>query len=130
MVLLLQVPNPRTLILREPCFAGPILGPVSESASGPVPPSRRIPPVSLWTESLLYSAKDLVNQILSFSRMGEEKLMAPVDVSRIAREAISLLRASLPGSIEIRKGIQKVMILADATQIHQVIVNWSDWATA
>jgi CheY-like chemotaxis protein len=68
-------------------------------------------------------AKDLVKQILSFSRLGEDQLMRPVDVSLIVKEALKLLRASLPSTIEIRQNIHIVKILADATQIHQVVVN-------
>jgi PAS domain S-box-containing protein len=70
-------------------------------------------------------AKDLVKQILSFSRLGEEQLMRPIDVSLIVKEALKLLRASLPSTIEIKQNIHKVTILADATQIHQVVVNLS-----
>lgn len=68
-------------------------------------------------------AKELVRQILSFSRFGEQQFKRPVDISPIVKEALKLLRASLPSSIEIRQSINKVMALADATQIHQVIVN-------
>ncbi len=70
-----------------------------------------------------HRAKELAKQILSFSRLGEDPLMRPVDVSVIVKEALKLLRASLPSSIEIREDIRKVMVLADAIQIHQVIVN-------
>jgi two-component system, cell cycle sensor histidine kinase and response regulator CckA len=68
-------------------------------------------------------AKDLVRQILSFSRLGEEQLMRPVDMGLIVKEALKLLRASLPSTIEIRQDIHKVTVVADATQIHQVVVN-------
>jgi CheY-like chemotaxis protein len=49
--------------------------------------------------------------------------MRPVDVSLIVKEVLKLMRASLPSSIEIRQSIRKVMALADAVQIHQVVVN-------
>jgi PAS domain S-box-containing protein len=68
-------------------------------------------------------AKDLVRQILSFSRLGEDQLMRPIDMSLIVEEALKLLRASLPRTIEIRQNIHKVTVVADATQIHQVVVN-------
>ncbi|MHC1742546.1 MAG: response regulator [Syntrophobacteraceae bacterium] len=68
-------------------------------------------------------AKDLVSQILTFSRQSQDQLMRPTDLSVVLKEALRLLRASLPTTIEIRKNIHKGMILADATQIHQVIVN-------
>jgi len=68
-------------------------------------------------------AKDLVRQILSFSRRGEDQSMLSIDVSQIVQEVLGLLRASLPSSIEIRQHLEKVQILANVTQMHQVIVN-------
>ncbi len=68
-------------------------------------------------------AKDLVKQILTFSRLNQEQLMRPTNVGLVVKEALKLLRASLPSTIEIRKDIQTLMAVADATQIHQVIVN-------
>ncbi len=68
-------------------------------------------------------AKELVKQILSFSRLGGQKLMKPVDISLIVKEAVKLLRASLPSSIEIKQNIHQAKAVADPTQIHQVVVN-------
>jgi PAS domain S-box-containing protein len=71
-----------------------------------------------------YRAKDLVGQILILSRKTElEK--KPVLVSPIVREALKFLRATLPATIEIRQSIESDMgkVLADATQIHQVVMN-------
>lgn len=69
-------------------------------------------------------AKDLVKQILSFSQQskGEQK---PLQISLVAKEALKLLRASIPTTIEIRQDIKKESgtVLADPTQIHQVIMN-------
>jgi PAS domain S-box-containing protein len=69
-------------------------------------------------------AKDLVRQILAFSRQSEQELK-PVQISHIVREALKLLRASLPSTIEIRQNIQPQVenIMADSTQIHQVLMN-------
>ena len=69
-------------------------------------------------------AKDLVNQILTFSRQ-DDLQKAPMRVEPILKEAIKLTRAALPSTIEIRQNIQTVndMVLANATQVHQVIVN-------
>ena len=68
-------------------------------------------------------AKDLVNQILTFSRQTEQELM-PVKLKLVAKEAIKLLRASLPTTIEIRQDIQnESWVLADPTQIHQILMN-------
>ena len=68
-------------------------------------------------------AKDLVKQILAFSRQAEQQL-APVKVKHLVTEALKLLRASLPSTVEIRPNIQSdSATLADPTQIHQVVMN-------
>jgi PAS domain S-box-containing protein len=69
-------------------------------------------------------ARDLVAQILAFSRQTEQELK-PVSISAIVKEVLKLLRASLPATIEIRQHLhmQPATILADATQIHQVLMN-------
>jgi signal transduction histidine kinase/ActR/RegA family two-component response regulator len=69
-------------------------------------------------------ARDLVQQILSFSRQGERKL-TPVKVQDIVHEALRLLRASIPATIELRQAIDESCdhVLADPTQIHQIIMN-------
>jgi len=68
-------------------------------------------------------ARDLVKQILTFSRQADQELK-PVQVQTVAREALKLLRASLPTTIEIKHDIQnKSTVLADPTQIHQVLMN-------
>jgi len=71
-----------------------------------------------------YRARDLVAQILAFSRQTEQELR-PVSISAIVKEALKLLRASLPATIEIRQRVlmDPATILADATQIHQVLMN-------
>jgi len=69
-------------------------------------------------------AKDLVSQILTFGRKsGLER--KPVQISLIVKEALKLLRASLPTTIEIRQHIDDNTGVADAdpTQIHQVLMN-------
>ncbi len=69
-------------------------------------------------------AKDLVKQILTFSRQsGQER--KPVEVQQVAKEALKLLRASIPASIEIVHDICEncAPVMGDATQIHQVIMN-------
>jgi len=69
-------------------------------------------------------AADLVRQILAFSRQTEHE-MKPVYMVALVKEALKLLRASLPATIEIRQNIatRSGMIMADPTQIHQVIMN-------
>ena len=69
-------------------------------------------------------AKELVNQILAFSRQ------QPLDIQvlrlkPIVREVLALLRASLPRTIDIGERIAPDLytIQADPTQIHQVLMN-------
>jgi len=68
-------------------------------------------------------AKNLVKQILTFSRQSEHKLK-PIQANLIVKEMLKLLRASLPSTIEIRQDIQgDAMVMGDPTQIHQVLMN-------
>lgn len=69
-------------------------------------------------------AADLVKQILTFSRQSEFKLK-PVKVQLIVKEVIKLMTATLPSTIRIRETvhIDCPLIMADATQIHQVVMN-------
>jgi PAS domain S-box-containing protein len=68
-------------------------------------------------------AKDLVKQILAFSRQADQEVK-PVYVKLIVKEAIKLIRASLPTTIEIRQNLDsESAVLADQTQIHQVLMN-------
>lgn len=69
-------------------------------------------------------AKDLVGQILSFSRQGQQQLL-PAQIGPIVKEALKLLRASLPSTIEINQNIDPDagVVKADPTQIHQVLMN-------
>lgn len=69
-------------------------------------------------------AKDIVKQILTFSRK-ETVERVPVKINTIVKEALTLLRATLPTTIEIHQHIQTTCayVLADSNQIHQVIMN-------
>ncbi|MDD5088092.1 MAG: PAS domain S-box protein [bacterium] len=71
-----------------------------------------------------HRAKDLVKQILMFSRQGEEE-RKPLQLHPIIKEALKLLRASIPKTIEIRETIHSgcEAVLADPSQIHQVLMN-------
>jgi PAS domain S-box-containing protein len=74
--------------------------------------------------SAAHRAKDLVKQILTFSRQDSEK-MSPVEVYVIIKEALKLLRATIPSTIEIREEIDSKSgyVLANPTQVHQVLMN-------
>ncbi|MEN6321647.1 MAG: PAS domain S-box protein [Syntrophaceae bacterium] len=69
-------------------------------------------------------ARDLVKQILAFSRQSDQNLR-PLRVIPIVKEVLKLLRASLPATITIHQDIQSDMdtVFADPTQIHQVMMN-------
>ena len=68
-------------------------------------------------------AKDLVRQILAFSRRGEQSNV-PMRTGLIIKEALKMIRASLPATIEIRQNIvSNDAVLADPTQMHQVLMN-------
>ena len=70
-------------------------------------------------------ARDLVKQILTFSRQAEQEFK-PVQISRIIPETLKLMRASLPTTIHIEQNIHSsAAAMADPTQIHQVIMNLS-----
>ena len=79
------------------------------------------------TEQVLkagHRAKDLVKQILAFSRKSEQDKKI-IFLTPIIKEVLKLLRASLPTTIEIRQNIEPNLdaIFADPTQIHQVMMN-------
>ncbi len=69
-------------------------------------------------------ARDLVKQILVFSRRTVQA-RRPLQVSSIIEEALKLLRASLPTTIEIQQKLAapSALVLADPTQIHQILMN-------
>ncbi|MEE9536424.1 MAG: ATP-binding protein [Desulfobacterales bacterium] len=71
-----------------------------------------------------HRAKNLVQQILTFSRQSDQE-RKPIKVQNIITETLRLLRASIPASIEIIHKIQDDCghIMGDPTQIHQVIMN-------
>ncbi len=71
-----------------------------------------------------YRAKDLVEQILQFSKQ-IEKEQRPLSLQMLVTEVLKLLRPSIPTTVEIRQRIDTSCgkVCADATQIHQVIVN-------
>ncbi len=68
-------------------------------------------------------AAGLVQQILTFSRQNELKKQ-PLKIHLVIKEALKLLRSSIPTTIDIQLKIEsKAMVMADPTQIHQVIMN-------
>ena len=68
-------------------------------------------------------ARDLVKQILTFSRQGQTD-PKPIQLHPIVKEAMKLLRASLPTTVQMETTIQTAgTVMADPTQIHQLVMN-------
>ncbi|PLX50086.1 MAG: hypothetical protein C0613_05415 [Desulfobulbaceae bacterium] len=70
-------------------------------------------------------AVELVEQILTFSRKTEERKTSPLHPHFIVKEAVKMLRSSLPSTATLHEKIecQTCQIMADPTNIHQIVVN-------
>ncbi len=69
-------------------------------------------------------AKAMVQQILAFSRRGEQERI-PLHIQPIVKEVLKLIRSSIPATIKIREEIEMddTTVLADPAQIYQVVMN-------
>jgi CheY-like chemotaxis protein len=69
-------------------------------------------------------ARELVQQILIFARGGEQERY-PVQLHLVVQEVLKLIRASLPTTVEISQRVdaRNDVVMADAGQMHQVIMN-------
>jgi len=69
-------------------------------------------------------AQDMIQQILAFSRKADAE-KTPIKIQAVILEALKLLRTSIPSTIEIRQNIDATCgpIVANLTQIHQIVVN-------
>lgn len=69
-------------------------------------------------------ARDLVSQVLAFSRPGDEA-REPVALGPMVTETLKLLRATLPEAVEVREELRApaAVVAADPTQLRQVILN-------
>ena len=69
-------------------------------------------------------ARDLVKQILTFSRQSEQKPV-PLDPCRIIKESLKLLRATIPSTVRIVSSVSSECgtIMADPTQFQRVLIN-------
>lgn len=69
-------------------------------------------------------ARDLVNQILNFSRQGPQE-RHPMTLTPLVKEALKLLRSSVPANVEIISRIETDQdnVLADPSQMHQIMLN-------
>ena len=69
-------------------------------------------------------AKELVQQIMTFSRRTEQEIR-PTSLVPLVKEVARFMRASLPRTIEIRQNLDatSAVVMADLTQMHQVLMN-------
>jgi PAS domain S-box-containing protein len=69
-------------------------------------------------------ARNVVRQLLSFSRKTEQE-RRPLKIQDVLEETVALLRSTVPSSIDIRTIVSEKTspILADSTQLHQVVLN-------
>ncbi|HEY1109396.1 MAG TPA: PAS domain S-box protein [Opitutaceae bacterium] len=95
-----------------------------ELAAETLPPGH---PAHQWLDRIGTSsrrARDLVRQILTFSRKTEGALV-PQRLAPVVAEALRLLQSTLPPLVTLEHALssQAPPVLADASQIHQVVVN-------
>ena len=69
-------------------------------------------------------ATELVRQILTFSRRQDADLR-PLQVPLVVKEALKLLRSTLPATVTLNTAIAATVdpVLADPTQVHQIVMN-------
>ncbi|MFZ5758261.1 MAG: PAS domain S-box protein [Thermodesulfobacteriota bacterium] len=101
----------------------PILG-YSEMVQAALPPAS---PAAADIAEVIRGAKratELVKQILTFSRQTDDRPQ-PLKVQFVVKEALKLLRSSIPATIAIRQHIDESCpaVLANPVQIHQIVMN-------
>jgi PAS domain S-box-containing protein len=84
-------------------------------------------PRKRYAQNVLTAAtrgRDLIDQILAYTRSQRGK-RRPTDVCRTAVETLELLRSSLPDSITLYPTIpdEPLVVMGDATQLHQIVMN-------
>ncbi len=89
--------------------------------------TEHLPTQQTYLDAVLQGARraaELVKQITTFSRQQETQRLK-VTFQKIVAEALVLLRATIPANIEIRSTVDSdtPAILADPTQIHQIVMN-------
>ena len=70
-------------------------------------------------------ARELVEQILTFSRHSDEQTKLPFDPKPVVKEVLKLIRSTVPATIEIAQEItaQEGRLVGDVSQLHQIIMN-------
>ncbi len=72
-----------------------------------------------------HRARELVKQILTATRKEQSGLVRSINIGFVVKEALKLIKSTLPTSIKIIDNVEENLrtINADATQIHQIIMN-------
>ncbi len=101
----------------------PIMG-YSELCKSMLPADSRIRDNIEQIVLAAHRARELVRQILTFSRQKGARRV-PLDIRMVVKEALKLIRAALPADIRIEQQIEagREHVLADPTEIHQVVMN-------
>lgn len=101
----------------------PILG-YSEILQEDIPPNSPLQESVGHVLSAAERAKGLVGQILTFSRQQEQEIV-PLKPGLVITEVLTLIKATLPATIEVSHHIdvKSRTIMADPTQLHQVVMN-------
>ena len=102
---------------------GPIIGYAEMAREDAAPGSQLVQDLDQVLNSA-HRAKDLVRQILAFSRQATAERMA-IKVQPLLKESLKMLRASIPATITIKENIHPACgaVLAGPTQIHQIVMN-------
>ncbi|MGC4118017.1 MAG: response regulator [Myxococcales bacterium] len=96
----------------------------ADIVQGMLPPQSPAAPHVEQLVAAIERAADLVGQILTFSRQvhGEAK---PLELGPLVKEAVKLVRAGLPRTIEVEVDVpdRAFTVLANPAQMHQVAMN-------
>ncbi len=100
-----------------------ILG-FSELSRTEVSPGSKVANYLQRLEVSVQRARNLVQAILTFGRQVRQD-PAPTRLQTVVREALQLLRATVPANIEIQTRLQPnaAPVMADPTQLHQLVMN-------
>src|SRR5690606_16176533 len=83
--------------------------------------------VAEYLDAVLQGARratDLVRQILAFSRQ-QELERKPMQLRQVVEEALRLLRATIPTTVAFDTSLAALVpdVLADTSQVHQIVMN-------
>lgn len=95
----------------------------TELAQGTIPKDSVAQPFLVEVVKAGERARELVKQILAFSRQTELEIK-PVQLASVVEDSLRLMRASLPTTIKISQQLEtKALIMGDPSQIHQILMN-------